>query len=54
MTGAPESGVALAAVKRIREIVFVLWGFGLGSIYSLRTLMKAAETGADVSEDETR
>ena len=36
--------LALAAVKRIREIVFVLWGFGLGSFYSLRSLMRDAET----------
>jgi uncharacterized protein (TIRG00374 family) len=45
ITGLPEVGVALAAVKRLREVVFVLWGFALGSIYSLRGLMKTAETG---------
>ena len=37
--------MALAAVKRIREIVFVVWGFALGSIYSLRGLLKSAERG---------
>ncbi|MEQ8506036.1 MAG: flippase-like domain-containing protein [Rhodospirillales bacterium] len=46
ITGVPEAGVALAAIKRLREIVFVLWGFGLGSIYSLRGLMKSAEESA--------
>lgn len=45
VTGSPETGVALAAVKRIREIVFVIWGFALGSIYSLRGLLKSAEQG---------
>ena len=44
ITGQPSAGAALAAVKRIREIVFVLWGFGLGSFYSLRSLMRDAET----------
>ena len=46
VTGSPEAGVALAAVKRIREIVFVAWGFALGSIYSLRGLLKSAERGS--------
>ena len=45
VTGVPESGVALAAVKRLREIAFVLWGFALGSIYSLKTLLKSAAAG---------
>ena len=50
ITGMPETGVALAAVKRLREIVFVIWGFGLGSIYSLRGLLKSAEESAKRSE----
>ncbi|PIW27440.1 MAG: hypothetical protein COW30_10755 [Rhodospirillales bacterium CG15_BIG_FIL_POST_REV_8_21_14_020_66_15] len=45
VTGVPEAGVALAAVKRIREIAFVLWGFALGSIYSLKALFRTAERG---------
>lgn len=43
ITGHAEIGVAVAAVKRIRELIFVLWGFGLGSLYSLRNLMADAE-----------
>lgn len=45
VTGVPEVGVAAAAVKRLRDLVFVLWGFALGSIYSLRGLMRAQEAG---------
>ena len=43
ITGRPEIGVAVAAIKRVREIVFAIWGFGLGSIYSLRGLMAAGD-----------
>ena len=44
--------MALAAVKRIREIVFVVWGFALGSIYSLRGLLKSAERGSENEDGE--
>ena len=49
ITGVPEAGAAVAALKRLREIVFVLWGFGLGSIYSLRSLKRAADEGGEAA-----
>lgn len=45
LTGQPEIGVAVAAIRRVRELVFVVWGFGLGGMYSLRAL--AAGKGAE-------
>jgi uncharacterized membrane protein YbhN (UPF0104 family) len=35
MTGSPELGVALAAVRRARDLVWVIWGLAIGSAYSL-------------------
>ncbi|MEQ9172116.1 MAG: flippase-like domain-containing protein [Rhodospirillales bacterium] len=51
VTGVPEAGVALAAIKRLREIVFVIWGFALGSIYSLRGLLTSAAQEAGEGDD---
>lgn len=35
MTGSPTLGVAVAFVRRFRELLWVLWGFALGSVYAL-------------------
>jgi uncharacterized protein (TIRG00374 family) len=35
LTGSPELGVALAAVRRARDLVWVAWGLAIGSAYSL-------------------
>ncbi len=54
VTGKPEIGVAVAAVKRLRELIFVIWGFALGSMYSVRGLLRkaAAEDAAPPSVQE--
>ena len=36
MTGSPVLGVAVAVVRRIREIVWIVWGMGLGLMYTLK------------------
>ena len=36
ITGSPSLGVAVSVVRRIREIIWILWGFALGSLLSLR------------------
>ena len=36
MTGSPALGVAVAVVRRIREIVWIVWGMGLGLMYTLK------------------
>jgi len=36
MTGSPALGVAVAVVRRIREIVWIVWGMGVGLMYSLK------------------
>lgn len=36
LLGDPVLGVALAVIRRIREIVWILWGLALGWLYSLR------------------
>ncbi len=36
MTGSLALGVAVAVVRRIREIVWIVWGIGLGLMYTLK------------------
>ena len=36
MTGSPGLGVAVAVVRRLRELVWIVWGFALGAIFTLR------------------
>lgn len=36
MTGAPSLGVAVAVVRRIREVVWIVWGMGLGLVFTLK------------------
>jgi uncharacterized protein (TIRG00374 family) len=36
ITGSPPVGLAVAAVRRIREIIWIFWGFALGALYSLK------------------
>jgi hypothetical protein len=36
ITGSPSLGVAVSVVRRIREIIWILWGFLLGSLLSLK------------------
>ena len=37
MTGSPALGAAVAVVRRLREIMWILWGLLLGSIYTFKT-----------------
>ncbi len=36
MTGSPALGAAVAVVRRLREIIWILWGLLLGSIYTFK------------------
>lgn len=50
ITGLPALGVAMAVVRRLREIVWIVWGFGLGSFAGLKPWLGArngkTETGS--------
>lgn len=35
ITGSPALGLALAAIRRARDLLFVAWGLGIGFAYSL-------------------
>ena len=37
MTGSPALGAAVAVVRRLREIIWILWGLLLGSLYTFKT-----------------
>ena len=36
ITGSPTLGVAVSVIRRIREIIWIVWGFALGSLLSLK------------------
>ena len=36
MTGSPTLGAAVAVVRRLREVIWILWGLFLGSIYTFK------------------
>ena len=36
VTGSPPVGLAVSVVRRIREIIWIIWGFALGALYSLK------------------
>ena len=38
MTGSPALGAAVAVVRRLREIIWILWGLFLGSIYTFKPI----------------
>jgi hypothetical protein len=46
ITGSPSLGLALAAIRRARDLLFVAWGLGIGFWYSLRvgSLREAAQS----------
>ncbi len=49
ITGSPTLGLAVAVVRRMREVLWLLWGATLGGIYALRSGLGApdADTNAD-------
>ena len=36
ITGSAPIGVAVSVVRRIREVIWIVWGFAVGALYSLR------------------
>lgn len=42
VTGSPAAGLALSAIRRVRDLLFILWGLGIGSAYSLYGEVPAA------------
>jgi glycosyltransferase 2 family protein len=36
ITGSPTLGVSVAIIRRLREIIWIIWGFALGSLYSMK------------------
>jgi len=44
ITGSPPLGLAVSVVRRIREIIWIVWGFVLGALYSLKAGKSGAET----------
>ena len=53
ITGSPELGVAVALVRRMREIVWIASGFALGSLLHLSRgeISAAVSEGADTPEE---
>ena len=41
MTGLPALGIAVAVVRRIREVTWIVWGFALASLFSLKPANRA-------------
>lgn len=37
ITGLPSLGFSVSVIRRVREIIWIIWGFVLGSMYSLKT-----------------
>jgi glycosyltransferase 2 family protein len=36
ITGSAPIGVAVSVIRRIREVIWILWGFAVGALYSLK------------------
>jgi len=51
ITGSPELGVALAAVRRARDLLWVAWGLAVGSAYSLGGVGELRRLATAVPED---
>ena len=49
ITGSPSLGIAVALVRRLREVLWIGWGVALGSLFSL----KPALAGKDPADDDT-
>lgn len=47
MTGSPVLGVAVALVRRFREVLWIVWGVALGGMFSLRAGRRPAPPEAD-------
>jgi uncharacterized protein (TIRG00374 family) len=42
ITGSPETGLALATVRRARDLIWIAWGLAIGGGYSLRDVTREA------------
>jgi uncharacterized membrane protein YbhN (UPF0104 family) len=40
ITGSAPLGVAVAVIRRIREVIWIIWGFVIGALYSLNSPKK--------------
>ena len=51
ITGSPALGLALAAIRRARDLLWIAWGLGIGSRYLLsrEALLDAARLEAEAS-----
>jgi len=36
ITGSATLGVAVSVIRRIREVIWIVWGFGIGALFSLK------------------
>lgn len=46
VTGSPETGLALAAIRRARDLCWILWGLFIGGSYSWRDVRREAAAAA--------
>ncbi len=37
ITGSPSIGVAVSVIRRIREVIWIIWGFAVGALYSIKS-----------------
>ncbi len=37
ITGSPSIGVAVSVIRRIREVIWIIWGFAVGALFSLKS-----------------
>jgi hypothetical protein len=55
VTGSPALGLALAAIRRGADLLWILWGLAVGSVYSFGGASAAARSGAgDAAPAERR
>ena len=47
ITGSPGLGVAVAVVRRMREVVWIVWGLTLGALFALKTRHPNADQTLD-------
>ncbi|MEE8394162.1 MAG: flippase-like domain-containing protein [Rhodospirillales bacterium] len=43
MTGSPVLGVSMAVIRRLREIIWIMWGLGLGAMFTFKPAHQEGE-----------
>jgi len=51
LTGVPTLGLAVAVVRRAREVLWIAWGLALGWAYSLNPTMVARASVVGTEDD---